>query len=637
MAGDRTNPYRHPVDMRTKLVFALVAVALGSMLVLGGIMYTRARNLLEEGTLEQLDSLAESKKQSLESVMSGWRDDIGLLASRTQLRLSLRDHNAGRSPEASARIQRILDDAVASVGTVELIGVLDPEGRPVASAGRELQMGSAAPLSDSPSGSQDGIVYRGVAFSADGEPRVRFSTDLTLEGERLGTLQTVLNAQRLFELAGNYRGLGDTGETMIVLRDREGTARVLHAVRHSVPEGAELVRSGDPLDPSNLALRGEEEIYREGITDYRGQSVWAATRFLPEPGWGLVVKFDSEEESGAIAAFRRDSTRLGLSVSAFAILLGTLLGLHFARPIHDLAGAATRIRDGELDARATVAARDEIGLLAHTFNEMADELEQHVSELREFQRFFDLSLEMLCIAGTDGYFKRINPAFERTLGWGSEELLSKPFNDLIHPDDIGATNREIAKLARGIPTISFENRFRGADGNYRHLLWTAHPEPETGLLYAVAKDITELKQEQERFRLAIESSSTAMIMIDAKGRIVLANHATERLSQYSVEELVGQPIELLIPSRLREAHRAKFARFVHEPSARAVGQGRELHARRKDGSEVPVEIGLSPIHTSEGLHVLGSITDLTAQKEAERQIRALTRELEEANAKLRAT
>lgn len=109
--------------------------------------------------------------------------------------------------------------------------------------------------------------------------------------------------------------------------------------------------------------------------------------------------------------------------------------------------------------------------------------------LHEYEKFFEVSLDLLCIAGTDGYFKRTNPAFERTLGWGKDQLLGRPFFDLVHPDDLEATRLEIEKLAQGIPTISFVNRFRCAGGGYKSLRWTAHPEPETGRLYAVAYEV----------------------------------------------------------------------------------------------------------------------------------------------------
>jgi PAS domain S-box-containing protein len=168
---------------------------------------------------------------------------------------------------------------------------------------------------------------------------------------------------------------------------------------------------------------------------------------------------------------------------------------------------ANRIRLGELDARAEVSREDEIGLLARTFNQMAEELEQRLSLLREFQKYFEVSLDMLCIADTDGYFKRVNPAFERTLGWSTEELLSRPFIEFVHPDDVEPTLREVEKLAHGIPTISFENRYRCADGSYRNLLWTSYPDPETGVLYAIARDVSELKKVQERLQAGDERES----------------------------------------------------------------------------------------------------------------------------------
>jgi PAS domain S-box-containing protein len=118
-------------------------------------------------------------------------------------------------------------------------------------------------------------------------------------------------------------------------------------------------------------------------------------------------------------------------------------------------------------------------------------------ETYDMNRFFNYALDMLCIAGVDGYFKRVNPAFERTLGYSTEEILSKPFVELIHPDDRTGTLTEIGKLASGKPTLSFENRYRCKDGSYKDLAWTSYPEPGTGLLYAIARDVTDQKRRDD--------------------------------------------------------------------------------------------------------------------------------------------
>jgi PAS domain S-box-containing protein len=109
----------------------------------------------------------------------------------------------------------------------------------------------------------------------------------------------------------------------------------------------------------------------------------------------------------------------------------------------------------------------------------------------DLARFFNYALDMLCIAGIDGYFKLVNPSFERVLGYTAAEVLKIPFVDLIHPEDRTDTVAEVSQLANGRETIWFQNRYRCKDGSYRRLEWTSYPEPATGLLYAVARDVTE--------------------------------------------------------------------------------------------------------------------------------------------------
>ena len=117
-------------------------------------------------------------------------------------------------------------------------------------------------------------------------------------------------------------------------------------------------------------------------------------------------------------------------------------------------------------------------------------------------RFFDLSIDMLTIATFSGYFKRLNPAWERTLGFSRQELQSTPMFDFVHPDDRERTLEQNRKVRAGGQALAFENRYRCKDGSYRWLLWNSTADLEHQLIYAVARDVTARKQaEEERERL----------------------------------------------------------------------------------------------------------------------------------------
>lgn len=116
------------------------------------------------------------------------------------------------------------------------------------------------------------------------------------------------------------------------------------------------------------------------------------------------------------------------------------------------------------------------------------------------QKFFDLSLDFMCIANVQGYFLKISSAFTSVLGYAESELLGKPFLEFVHPEDIQITLTEIEKLAQGKLTIQFENRYRKADGNYIWLSWNTKPDTQTGILYATARNITEHKMAEDLFK-----------------------------------------------------------------------------------------------------------------------------------------
>jgi two-component system, LuxR family, sensor kinase FixL len=150
----------------------------------------------------------------------------------------------------------------------------------------------------------------------------------------------------------------------------------------------------------------------------------------------------------------------------------------------------------------------------------------------------------------------------------------------------------------------------------------------------ICTEITERKRLEERFRLAVEASPSAAVMVNSRGQITLVNTQTESLFGYRREELIGRSIELLVPHRFRDRHPEYRDEFFTAPRARPMGGGRDLYGLHKDGREIPVEIGLNPIDTADGMFVLSSIVDITERKRSEQALREVNEDLRETNLEL---
>ena len=205
---------------------------------------------------------------------------------------------------------------------------------------------------------------------------------------------------------------------------------------------------------------------------------------------------EMEKTESELLVFRSAVAKESAEQSVLIVVVGTL-----ATVLLTLTGIFIIRRDNRERKKAADALAVQSAMLEARSQEVLAANERLQTELQERKRaeeeremFFKMSQDSICVAGLDGFFKRVNPAFEKLLGYTAQEIGSKPFMDFVHPEDRAATENEVRKLAAGQPTASFENRYRCKDGSYRWLGWTATPVPATGVLYASARDISAQKE-----------------------------------------------------------------------------------------------------------------------------------------------
>ncbi|MBX2977568.1 MAG: PAS domain S-box protein, partial [Ignavibacteriaceae bacterium] len=244
-------------------------------------------------------------------------------------------------------------------------------------------------------------------------------------------------------------------------------------------------------------------------------------------------------------------------------------------------------------------------------------------ELRTSEKIFTHSIDMLCIAGFDGYFKVLNPSWSKVLGWSTEELLSKPWNDFVHPEDILKTDNIKSTIVDGKEIYQFENRYICKDGSIKWLAWNSFPYPEENIMFGVARDVTDkkstedtLRESEEKFRQLFENHSAVKLLIDPEtNQIVDVNKAASRFYGWSVEELKKMYItqintldekEILTSMERAKKQEQIFFEFQH---------------RLANGSIRDVEVYSSRIEIGKKTFLHSIIHDITERKLTQKNLK----------------
>jgi diguanylate cyclase (GGDEF)-like protein/PAS domain S-box-containing protein len=218
-----------------------------------------------------------------------------------------------------------------------------------------------------------------------------------------------------------------------------------------------------------------------------------------------------------------------------------------------------------------------------------------------------------------------NPGAARLFGYSQEEAIGMPVADLIPPHRLGEFNRDFAEVLAGRPVRGWATERQRKDGSLVEVEMTVSPLRDArGRMAgatAVIRDVSERRESERRFQLLLEAAPDPMVIVDEAGLIVLVNGRVEQALGYSRGELIGRPVELLVPEHTWSAHvKHRTAYMRGGPESRHMGRGVELSARRRDGSEFPAEISLSPLWTDEGLLVIAAVRDVSERKEAARAL-----------------
>lgn len=499
-------------------------------------------------------------KKRVIGVVDRVKDNTNLVASRTQMRLSLRNWNYSKRPADLERVQRIIGDAHHNLDLIEGISIFDPAGNLIVSSS---DLGDVAPHVI------DIQRARYIYLEAIGKvPYINSVAPLILEGERIGFVDIRFSAKFLDDLVQDRTGLGDTGEWLFATKDAQGNALFATPLKYDLDAAFQRVVSQENLQvPITQALLGHERIMRNA-PDYRGVIVLASTRYIPELDWGIVVKMDEAETHKIVDEVQFYVVWGAVVLTLMALFIGGLVARKILAPVDELRQNMARVAAGDFDVGPVQHGWRELADFSHGFNKMAkavksmnSDLHEEVEERSKALDFANRQLETASIRdGLTGvynrrYFQqRLKQEFERSRRQDTPLTLV-----CIDVDDLSKLNRAHSRAFGDNVLVSIASTLQGLLPDYDILARTGGDEFSVLLQAEEAEALSSVEKLRREVSELMHYEGETGVLVTCSFGVALLN---ENVS--SVEDLVRRAD--IAMHWAKEEGRDRYRVFENTPS-----------------------------------------------------------------------